>query len=69
MQPNSTIGHYHIIRPLGKGGMGAVYLADDTRLKRQVRSRYYPNLSATTPNAYVASEQKQKPQQNSTIRI
>ena len=32
----SDIGHYKIIRLLGKGGMGEVYLADDTRLQRQV---------------------------------
>jgi serine/threonine protein kinase/formylglycine-generating enzyme required for sulfatase activity len=29
-------GRYQIIRPLGKGAMGAVYLAEDTKLKRNV---------------------------------
>ena len=31
-----SFGRYHIIRRLGKGGMGAVYLAEDTELQRQV---------------------------------
>jgi len=54
----SLIAHYRVISLLGEGGMGKVYLADDTRLGRRVALKVLPPDVAADPDRMYRFEQE-----------
>ncbi len=45
------VDHYRIIDKIGSGGMGEIFLAEDTRLKRQVALKFLPRQMTADPEA------------------
>jgi len=50
VQAGDILGHYRVLGPLGKGGMGEVYAAEDTKLHRRVALKILPAVFATDPS-------------------
>ncbi len=52
----TRLGNYQLLRPMGSGGMGEVYLAEDTRIHRQVAIKVIREEVAPYPDASTIKE-------------
>ena len=60
LTPGSKLGQYEILAPLGAGGMGEVYRARDTRLRRDVAVKALPDEFARDPERLARFEREAK---------
>jgi len=58
LKAGSRLGPYEILSPLGAGGMGEVYKARDTRLRREVAIKVLPEGMARDPEALARFERE-----------
>ena len=58
MNHGAAVGSYRILGKLGEGGMGEVYRAHDTRLRRDVALKVLPTLVAADPDRLARFERE-----------
>ena len=60
IESGTRLGPYEVIAPIGAGGMGEVYKANDTRLDRTVAIKVLPEHLAESPERKARFEREAK---------
>ena len=60
LTPGTTLGPYEVIAEIGKGGMGEVYRARDTKLDRDVALKVLPQAFTDDPDRLARFEREAK---------
>lgn len=55
-----TLSHYRVVEKIGQGGMGTVFLADDTTLDRKVALKFLPDAFTSDPERMARFEREAK---------
>jgi serine/threonine protein kinase len=55
-----TLSHFKIVEKIGEGGMGTVFLADDTTLDRKVALKFLPDAFTSDPERMARFEREAK---------
>ena len=58
LEPGTRLGNYKVISSLGAGGMGEVYLAEDTKLGREVAIKILPEAFTKDPERLARFERE-----------
>jgi Skp family chaperone for outer membrane proteins len=57
LEPGARVHHYELIRELGRGGMGVVFAARDTKLGRRVAIKFVPEASRALAERFLIEAQ------------